>query len=127
MLRPAPEASVILNVTVGLEPAVPFSIFTMSTTTPGRDGASVSTMCAFRMEASYSSSPCGMWHCEHWLSVTCGRLTWPAPVAKFTLSWQDPHAARLGFFVQASACAAPDFGSWQNSQRAGFEGISTVE
>src|SRR5690242_89350 len=127
MLRPLPALSLIVKVTSGALPAAPFSILMMSTFTPGRDGTSVGTMCEFLMEASYSISPCGMWHCEHWLSLACGRLTWPAPVAKFTSSWQAPQAARVGFFIHASACAAPDFGSWQNSQRIAFEGIATVE
>ena len=37
----------------------------------------------------------------HWLSFGCGRLTWFAPVAKFTSSWQEPHAAALDW---SSSC-----------------------
>ena len=74
---------------------------------PGRVADSVGTVCAPLIEASNSNSPCGMWQFVHWLSETCGRFTWFWPVAKFTLSWQLPQAARLGFFSHASDCVAP--------------------
>src|SRR5450432_2583699 len=74
------------------------------------------------MEASNSNSPCGKWQPAHWASFTCGRFTWLAPVAKLMLSWQEPHAARLGLVNQLSACTAPDvaWGSWQATQRGMF-------
>src|SRR5450759_5927892 len=81
------------------------------------------------MEASNSSSPWGMWHWVHWLSETCGRLTWFKPVAKFTLSWQEPQAARLGLVSQLLDCVAPVtlVSSWQNTQRRGSDGRTTVD
>jgi len=65
------------------------------------------------MEASKSISPFWMWQVAHWLSLNCGSPTWFSPVAKFTSSWHEPHAAREGFVDQLSACVAPatDFGS----------------
>ena len=40
---------------------------------------------------------------------------------------QEPQAARLGRFSQASACFAPEFGSWQTSQFRAPEGRLTFE
>jgi hypothetical protein len=54
-----------------------------------------------------------------------------APLAKFTSSWQEPQAARLGSFIQALVCAAPFFGLWQLPAQfrgsLGFEGYTTVD
>src|SRR5665811_202526 len=129
MLRPLPAKFLTVKLTVGALPATPLSTLRMLATMPGRVADSVGTVCAPLMEASNSSSPCGMWHWVHWLSETCGRLTWLAPVAKFTLSWQDPQATRLGLVSQLLACAAPVtcVGSWQNTQRRGSDGRTTVD
>src|ERR1035437_4937918 len=129
MVKPLPLKSCTEKLTVGALPATPLSTLIMLATMPGRVADSVGTVCAPWMEASNSSSPCGMWHWAHWPSETCGRLTWLAPVAKFTLSWQDPQATRLGLVSQLLACAAPatDVGSWQNAQRRGSEGNTTAD
>src|ERR1035437_1687726 len=129
MVTPLPAESFTVKVTVGALPATPLSTLRMLATMPGRVADSVGTVCAPLMEASNSSSPCGKWHWVHWLSETCGRLTWLAPVAKLTLSWQAPQAARLGFVSQLLACVAPatDVGSWQNAQRRGSEGNTTAD
>ena len=44
------------------------------------------------------------WQPAQAASLVCFRLVelWPTPVAKFTSSWQEPQAARLGFFCQAA-------------------------
>ena len=77
MVMPLPALSLTVKVTVGALPATPLSTFRMSTIDArARCADSVGTVCAPLMEASNSSSPCGMWHWVHWLSVTCGRLTW---------------------------------------------------
>src|ERR1035437_8196129 len=118
MVTPLPAKSCTVKVTVGALPATPLSTLRMLATMPGRVADSVGTVCAPLMEASNSSSPCGMWHWVHWLSETCGRLTWLAP-----------QAARLGFVSQLLACVAPatDVGSWQNAQRRGSEGNTTAD
>src|SRR5436190_3782333 len=94
-----PEKSFAEKVTVGALPATPLSTRRMSNTRPARESDSVFTMWAPLIEASNSSSPCGMWHMAHSLSDAIGRFEpeWFLPVAKFTLSWHDPQAARLGF------------------------------
>ena len=46
------------------------------------------------------------------LKLICGNPAWFSPVAKFTSSWQAPHATRLGFRY-ASCWAAPLSCSWQ--------------
>ena len=66
-----------------------------SNTTPGSDCENRAIVCAPMIDASNSSSPCGVWQFAHWLSLVCGKSTCPTPVAKFTSSWHDPHAARL--------------------------------
>src|SRR5450759_1875842 len=119
MVTPLPAKSLTVKVTVGALPATPLSTLRMLATMPGRVRDSVGTVCAPLMDASNSSSPWGMWHWVHWLSETCGRLTWFKPVAKFTLSWQEPQAARLGLVSQLLDCVAPVtlVSSWQNTQR----------
>src|SRR5215831_11434443 len=129
MVTGLPLKSTTLKVTVGFLPAWPLSTLAMVATMPGRVADCVSTVWAPLMEASNSSSPCGMWQLVHSLSDTCGRLTWFLPVAKLTSSWQLPQASRLGFFSQASDWVAPVTfcDSWQNSQRRGSLGSATVD
>ncbi len=42
-----------------------------------------------------------MWQVAQSLSFACGRFAslWPAPVAKLTLVWQPPQAAREGCVI----------------------------
>src|SRR5579884_964733 len=68
-----------------------------------------------------------MWQVEQRLSLACGPPAWFLPVAKLTSSWQDPQAAALGFAANAFAWAAPVVCSWQNWQRRGSLGSSTVD
>src|ERR1700678_3367215 len=82
-------------------------------------------VCAPRMEASNSWSPCGMWQVEHSTSLNCGPPGGFAPVAKFTLSWQDPHAAAVGLIRYALDCVA--VGVWQIVQLRTSDGNTTVE
>src|ERR1035437_1793399 len=124
-----PPLAFEVKVTVGALPATPLSTLTMVNTRPALVRDWVGTVCAPMMEASNSNSPWGIWHCVHWLSSTCGRLTWFLPVAKFTSSWQAPQAARLGLVSQLLDCVAPvtDVGSWQNMQRRASERRTTVD
>ena len=47
----------------------------------------------------------GPWQVEHWLSLaTMFAALWPAPVAKSTLSWQEPQAAAEGAELKLPAC-----------------------
>src|SRR3954452_24886580 len=105
--RPFPFLSFMVKVTVGFLPAVPLSTLAMATTRPGTCADSIGTVCAPMMEASNSNSPLGMWQLAHCLSSIWGKFTWFLPLVKFTSSWQDPQAARLGFVNQAFACVAP--------------------
>src|SRR6476660_10552173 len=91
-----PVLSLTENVTLGFCPGLALSTAVIAKTTPVNWLERVATICAPLMDASYSVSPDGLWQLAHSLSLTCGRLTWFWPVAKFTLSWQDPHAARDG-------------------------------
>src|SRR5205823_652685 len=115
---PLPALSFKVNVTTGFCPAPP-TTFRIWKLIPGAVADIVGTVWAPMIEASNSSSPLAMWHCEHWLSSTCGRLTWFWPVEKLTSLWQPPQAARLGAVIQALVCAAPFLGLWQVSQTRG--------
>jgi hypothetical protein len=55
----------MLNVTVGRLPAVPFETFRIWIVVPGSDGEKRGIACAFLMDASNSTSPCGMWQVAH--------------------------------------------------------------
>ncbi len=102
-----------VKVTVGFCPAPPLVTDTKVKFKPVMVFDWSGTVCAPMMEASNSPASCGIWHCVHWLSSVCGRFTWFAPVAKLTLSWQEPHAARVGVVSHALVCAAPFLGLWQ--------------
>src|SRR6185369_18064631 len=91
-----PSLPCTLKVTLIFWPGLALSTLPMLKVTPASCVERVATMWAPLMEASYSVSPCGLWQLAHSLSLACGRLTCPAPVAKFTLSWQEPHPLREG-------------------------------
>src|ERR1035438_1364724 len=95
------DLSITLNVTVGALPGVAPSTFRMLVTSPGSEVEFEGMRCAPGMEASKSETAFEVWQFAHMLSSGCGRLTWFAPVAKFTSSWQEPHAAALGLVFQA--------------------------
>src|ERR1035441_5357971 len=119
------DLSVTLNVTVGALPGAFPETFRILVTSPGSAVEFAAMRCAPGIEASKSVCFADGWQPWHWLSSICGRLTWLAPVAKFTSSWQDPHAATLGFVFQLSACLAP--AAWQVVQFLTSCGKTTVE
>src|ERR1035438_5373335 len=98
-----PALSFSVNVMVGIWPAAPLSTFTRVITMPGAVADSWGRMWAPWMDASNSSSPLGVWQEAHWLSSTCGRFTWLAPVAKLTSSWQGGGTGGAGGGGQAEA------------------------
>src|SRR5450631_2072596 len=91
-----PALFVTLNVTVGAFPGVALSTLITLVTSPGSDAEWLGMTCAPGTEASKSETALALWQLLHCLSSGCTRLTWFAPVAKFTLSWQEPHAAAVG-------------------------------
>src|ERR1035441_9011245 len=97
------DLSITLNVTVGALPGVAPSTFRILVTRPGSVVEFEGMRCAPGIEASKSDTWFEVWQFLHMLSSVCGRLTWFAPLAKFTSSWQEPHAALLGLVFQASA------------------------
>src|SRR5579883_1697761 len=92
--------SVTVKVTVGALPGTALSTFCMAATSPGREVDLEGIRCAPGTEASKSRVDLLMWQFWHWLSSIWGRFKWFWPVAKFTSSWQDPQAARVGLFFQ---------------------------
>src|ERR1017187_8149496 len=109
---PAPLLSFTVKDTTGFAPAAPIT-FTSVTLMPGRVREEAGIVCAPMMEASNSSSPCGIWHPAHCLSSTCGRLTWLRPDAKLMLEWQAPQTGPGGGGSQAVVLAAAVFGLWE--------------
>src|SRR5271157_1786741 len=100
------DLSIKLNVTVGALPGVaPVTVSTL-VTSPGSEVEFAAMRCAPGIEASKSETAFELWQFLHMLSSGCGRLTWFAPLAKFTSSWQEPHAAAVGLVLQASGWAA---------------------
>src|SRR5215469_12297299 len=93
---PLPWESFRVKFTVGLLPAVPPVMLVRLTARPESILDSVGTVCPPLMEASKSSSPCGIWQLAHWASSICGPPAWLTPEAKLTSSWQEPQAARDG-------------------------------
>src|ERR1035437_5984652 len=100
------DLSIKLNVTVGALPGVPPRADGTLVTSPGSAVEFPGMRCAPGMEASKSETAFEVWQFLHMLSSGCGRLTWFAPVVKFTSSWQEPHAAALGLVFQASGWPA---------------------
>src|ERR1039457_6222377 len=99
------DLSIKLNVTVGALPGVaPVTVSTL-VTRPGSAVEFEGMRCAPGMEASKSETAFEVWQFLHMLSSGCGRLTWFAPVVKFTSSWQETHAAALGLVFQAAGWA----------------------
>src|SRR5438270_11294066 len=94
-----PARSLTVNVTAGFCTGFALSTPTIENTIPGNCCDRVATVCAPLTEASNSLSLLARWHCAQLLSDTCGKSTWPFPVAKFTSSWQAPHAAREGLVM----------------------------
>src|SRR5579884_700040 len=133
---PFPALSCTVNETVGALPAVPFATLVIFTSNPAIrvsgfcgyvSAVSVGTTCAPLIDASNGISPCGIWHVEQSLSSNCGPPGWFTPVAKFTSSWHDPQASRLGVVRNAVAWVAPVVWLWQTSQRRTSAGSTTVE
>src|SRR5665213_989417 len=102
----APAVFNTVKETTGAVPAVPLVIFVIFTARPASRVDAVGATCAPRIEAS-KSLPCGVWHVAHRLSSNCGPPGWFAPVTKFTLSWHDPQAARVGFVRNKVDWVAP--------------------
>ena len=125
---PAPALlSLTVKVTVGVFPAVPLVTLTRPKLRPPSSGAWSAMVCAPTMEASNDTAPCGMWQVAHCCRLACAPPAWLAPVAKLTLSWQEPHAAAPGVVIHALVCAAPFLGLWQVWQRSMLAGYTTVE
>src|SRR5215475_397149 len=120
-----PALSLTLNVTVGAAPGAAPSTFRTLVTSPGSAVEFAGIRCAPGMEASKSWVAWAVWQFLHWLSSICGRLRWPAPVAKLMSSWQEPQTAALGLVFQLSAWGASL--AWQVVQLRTSWGKVTVE
>ena len=60
----------------------------------------------------------GPWQVEHWLSVATMLELWPCPVAKLTLSWQEPQAAEEGAVLKLTVCGVlVSLTLWQVAQK----------
>ena len=103
-----PALSVTLNVTVGALPgAVLSTLMTFSDDAGerGRAGSESRARRGWRRRIPVRRH-WGVAVRAHVVVEACGRLTWFSPVAKFTSSWQEPQAPRVGFVFQLSACGA---------------------
>src|ERR1017187_7132728 len=125
MSTPLPDLSFTVNVTTGALPGVaPVTLITL-VTSPGSDVEFEGMRCEPGMELSKSETWLALWQFLPCLSSGSTRLTWFKPVAKFTSSWQEPHAAAPGLVFQASAWVAA--AAWQTVQLRTSCGKTTVE
>src|SRR5262245_52612150 len=97
-----PALSVTENVTEGALPGVVPVTFRIFVISPGSEADLFGITCAPMMDGPKSAVPCGTWQVAHFASSVTAMLEeeWPWPVAKFTLSWQEPQTSMAGLVFQ---------------------------